>query len=865
MYDRSFSTSSFEKEEITEEQYDEDSDASPTDLVPGFTLEETEVVEQDYEERQTPEEVEEVISHYRGSENGLSIFTSASMKEVELPDPEKLYDSPDEAVKIVHYLKYTSDSDDCVKTSAIRQIHSIIRNSEHPVAHIYPSVMETLNLSMQLFRRHSTILNREILSLMITLSNYANEDTLLLAITMLREKSQFENYDAVVWLIFRMGPKALKTMLDSLDSNSEWTNIILSHVVNNPGVVESVVVPALHKECHSFDVDKRTCAVRALKCLGVRVVSAVSTLAKMLIIGSVNRVLVGEAIRAMGEEGERVLLSLMHTCKDSLVREAIAKVFGKIPYAIHTPMRILANSDISTYSRSPTPRILYFYRGNNEQSVTPCLFFDSRELVLRLRKCILDGSLDKDFKNEHLINEELTDFFVKVHSLKPKPSKSNSTILNNSIMNLNISHTNAKNDTLSNTTSLTILKHHYAKNPVSEKAEQTMLRHVVSWECIQCLLSHLNHNDECVRVASAASIGNITDAANYGPIVDSLKASLLDPVNRVRAISLDALGKIGSTTDMQKQDLRSILKSMLPLLKDSHFNVRVAACRAFCNFSKHILTLFDRELYKSIFKQLLLVLKEGAIPRNDVAKCLSLLEHDGISRLILLLRSQTKNNTRIRIAAAHGLSLVDINSPFIDRTIECLFGCANDRMPLVRRAVLRALGVLANKSQEVNSYLSVRSLLPFLYEFLKDKEVCVRDMSAEVLALSGPYGELLLMEGLLKDKNPITRASSAHGMIKIGPKSIISLLLALNDPEPMVLSSVFKTIQSFKADAIIDTLKSRPNNQRETMVQTLKETSKNMAFNDSDLQTFSEEDLYGLHHVKELISEIIYELESITN
>ncbi|KAJ4461372.1 hypothetical protein PAPYR_2432 [Paratrimastix pyriformis] len=105
---------------------------------------------------------------------------------------------------------------------------------------------------------------------------------------------------------------------------------------------------------------------------------------------------------------------------------------------------------------------------------------------------------------------------------------------------------------------------------------------------------------------------------------------------------------------------------------------------------------------------------------------------------------------------------------------------------------------MARQAREEVTYLRARNFLPFVYPFLKDKDRAVREMAAEVLGppaapaprlgeepraemadahgpsphshplggwppagTAGPQGELLLIEGLLKDSSPAIRAAAA--------------------------------------------------------------------------------------------------------
>lgn len=50
----------------------------------------------------------------------------------------------------------------------------------------------------------------------------------------------------------------------------------------------------------------------------------------------------------------------------------------------------------------------------------------------------------------------------------------------------------------------------------------------------------------------------------------------------------------------------------------------------------------------------------------------------------------------------------------------------------------------------------------------------------------GPQGELMLIEGLTRDKSPIIRAECARGLALLGPHTFRVLIFGLEDPEESV-------------------------------------------------------------------------------
>ena len=80
----------------------------------------------------------------------------------------------------------------------------------------------------------------------------------------------------------------------------------------------------------------------------------------------------------------------------------------------------------------------------------------------------------------------------------------------------------------------------------------------------------------------------------------------------------------------------------------------------------------------------------------------------------------------------------------------------------------------------------------------------MREAAAELLASFGPQGELLLIEGLLKDSNPVMRSGAAYGLMVVGSKAIRTLLLALNDKDPKVVRSVSTAIETIGLVNIVE-------------------------------------------------------------
>jgi HEAT repeat protein len=149
-------------------------------------------------------------------------------------------------------------------------------------------------------------------------------------------------------------------------------------------------------------------------------------------------------------------------------------------------------------------------------------------------------------------------------------------------------------------------------------------------------------------------------------------------------------------------------------LKDHLWKVRYAACKALGKFGPKA---------ASCLQDLLKVFIQGTVLRSQVAIAIASLGQEGEQALIdILVHHASGYGMQVRAAAAIGLGSVDpktIPTSRIDTIAEKLFDVSNDARPVLRCAVLKALGALGRKGQEDFTYLKSASLLAFFYTFLK--------------------------------------------------------------------------------------------------------------------------------------------------
>jgi predicted protein tyrosine phosphatase len=137
-----------------------------------------------------------------------------------------------------------------------------------------------------------------------------------------------------------------------------------------------------------------------------------------------------------------------------------------------------------------------------------------------------------------------------------------------------------------------------------------------------------------------------------------------------------------------------------------------------------------------------------------VAETIVLMGAFGEQTLVNILQKEPDNNLKLRSCIVRALALANVANASIDFVIEVLFKTARDKNAEMRKASLICLDILRQKSssrQDPVTYLKAKNLLPFLYKFLLDKDVGVRNCAILGISNFGPQGELLFIEGVTRE------------------------------------------------------------------------------------------------------------------
>ena len=288
--------------------------------------------------------------------------------------------------------------------------------------------------------------------------------------------------------------------------------------------------------------------------------------------------------------------------------------------------------------------------------------------------------------------------------------------------------------------------------------------------------------------------------------------------------------------NQNNENLHSVLQRLQILLSDRYRRVRHSASIAIGRLGPGA---------NALAMDVLHALDGGKVQRIAAARSLVQLVPVGQQILLDLLcnaRCHTRGGEKTRVAACVGLASLPPNSELLDAVVRVLFDTCKDPTPDVRSAALSSLGILScrsdinnnnNNSNNINSdtshqhqysstYLSSRSLLPFVYSHLRDNDVIVRTTAAEVLAKSVPQGEMLLIEGLLQDRDEKVRVAITQGLKVVGSRTIRTLFLAMRDKSIQVREAAANVVIDFGVDNIVLVLAKRANTARTAVVHELK-------------------------------------------
>ena len=202
----------------------------------------------------------------------------------------------------------------------------------------------------------------------------------------------------------------------------------------------------------------------------------------------------------------------------------------------------------------------------------------------------------------------------------------------------------------------------------------------------------------------------------------------------------------------------------------------------------------EQKMHKTIWYQNMLPCTLIKFIKQIIAETIIRLGIEGESVILKIMSSEPDSNYKLKSAIVRALAFTDITSTNIDFIVECIFKQGKNSFALVRKSAIFAIKVLAEKGEEKITYLKRKNVIPFYYDKLKDKDSSIQRYAITCIKSLGPQGELILIEGFVKDANPIVRANCAIGLGELGVHTIRTLLVGLHDEDDGVRATVEKVI-----------------------------------------------------------------------
>ena len=158
---------------------------------------------------------------------------------------------------------------------------------------------------------HSIYIILEIFMLIGKTSSYLQEEENLdLYIHLLQNNTEPSVRGKCTKFLFELGSIGIQSILEVIHLDETIKKDLIIHLINSPGVIETIIIPSILNKFHSANPASHTKAVAALSrlgCLGSRNES-IPVLLDLLKHSTLNKNLICGALRSFGDQGLRALI-----------------------------------------------------------------------------------------------------------------------------------------------------------------------------------------------------------------------------------------------------------------------------------------------------------------------------------------------------------------------------------------------------------------------------------------------------------------------------------------------------------------------------------------------------------------------------
>ena len=702
---------------------------------------------------------------------------------------------------VLYYIEYVAHKRRVVRTAAVQKVLEIVEgtapsfvaevhaaNSAEFAAFALERIVQSLINNLERFEVSDSgpdSFNFAASLVLLHLGGpYVDPAVPILQVMLRNPLLNLATHEVLVSVLLGSGPGGIRALIELAQDEGYSGNarLMLNGLASHPPIVQNVIIPELVRLVNSsLPASTQAVAIIALSKLDGGAAAALDALESTLVTGSIDRALVAQALRTGGQEGEDRLVGLLARSRNANVRIAAVGGLGLPRYlpSPHGPapsqtLQVCVEEDMArAATKGPhDPQYVYILPPDASPAVSTRadgtelptdseerLVLDGRELVASIRRALVRGVFD-DPTASHVAAIASASRLRSVLDRAREPE---------------------------------------------QMVEDAYIRLDHSEDALVALQHGLCDIEPGVRMAAARALISV-GLPGAESLVPTLEGLLRDSEAIVRETAAEVVGLLAKDTVLSSAGY--LVYPLRELLKDEFWKVRYSAAKALGRMGL---------VAASAVKDLVDVLVSGTVTRNLASAALARIGDPGVEALRPLLFYQHMPNTQVRVAVAYGLRNMAPTSENIDYTVRDMFAAGKDPMPLVRCTVLESLALLGAAADEMVPYLVGKSLAPFLFSFLNDDAGDVRRKAAQALADFGPQGELLLVEGVLKDPSPRVRAASAYGLGILGPHTTRTLLLALNDRAPGVARSASRALLAIGVDDIAASLASRPKPARDSI------------------------------------------------
>ena len=709
--------------------------------------------------------------------------------------------------KIKYLIKLIANENIKIRLGSIILLYFILKKNfqqlnEKIKEEILKNILNYLHISYESQEELYLVSSLNILSLYNSSYDYLIDSISLIAMFLTDFEYPLLQRASFICLI-NLGEYGLKTLINISikEEYHEYQKYILNSLIKIPFIQKLCIIKSLYKEINTNDIKRKLEAFCALNRFYDKISydnNILQELAYKLNDDKYKKYLIYicSILRCSGNQGIFYLIDTLEKSEDNKKREIICRILGykikKNPEYINI---ILDNDDIKSNNFIPIGKLWKYYGNMNPILYNNNNNYNINEDDLDSIEYIYNNINNKDNENNNFLLINTRDFLTNLQRLmKEKIDYNNIEIINkDEKMNIldeldfsilfNIDNNKEEFklkllDSINQNIDINIFKKY--KNVFIDNINNIKYNEVkeeyypIDTNIIKYLCYHLNDYDEKVRLSSAISLGLISKPEAELSIKEISKIIILEKNISVISAMLWALGRNISPSNIE------LIPLLIKYIQSEVWKIRRNALYA--------LSKFKIIAAEQAIPHLIKILSDSSNNKILIAEVIISMGYLGEKKLLDILEKNEDNNDKLISAIIKSFSYVDLNSNYIDNIIQIMCQKLYESQSFqIKQNCLYSFRKIYKRLKKYNPkihldennkyiYLKEKNIIPLFYEKLKDKEFQIQKYAIDCLLEFGPKGELIFIEGLLKDKSPIVRLNCAIGLCISGVHNLRTLI-----------------------------------------------------------------------------------------